>query len=235
MSAERCPLISEIVLFALAQHERAVRVRPQARVRENLPSRSIAVKRLQIGPLPGLRVTNECQHDVRKERPAAVERLAGTVTKPFARRHDSMTVSKAASECLSSLGKLSVSTCKSLTLAKFREGFQILCQTASYCNAKLVETTIPFTVANRVVHTLRFGKRQGCIPCRPVRELLDDALSVFGQAAVIETKDVNRGAGFGSIADCLNLTIKLESKELFACRLKRRYEFGAVVFPPIIL
>lgn len=111
----------------------------------------------------------------------------------------------------------------------------MLCQTASYCNAKLVEATIPFSVANRVAHTLRFGIGQGCIPCRSVRDLLDDALSVFGKAPVIETEDVNRGAGFGSIPDCLNLTIKLESKDLFASRLKWRYEFGAVVIPPIIL
>lgn len=98
VSAERCPLISEIVLFAMAQHERAVRVHPEARVPENLPSRSVAVKRLQLSQFFGRRVTNERQHGVRKDRPAAVEQLAGTVTKPIARRYDSMTVSKASSD-----------------------------------------------------------------------------------------------------------------------------------------
>ncbi len=111
----------------------------------------------------------------------------------------------------------------------------MLCQTASYCNAKLVEATIPFTVANRVAHTLRFGIRQGCIPRRSVDEFLNNALSVFGKTPVIETKDVNGRYGFVSIVNCLNLTIKLESKDLFAGRLKWRNEFGAIVIPPIVL
>ncbi len=52
---------------------------------------------------------------------------------------------------------------------------------------------------------------------------------------MIETEDDNRVFGFGSIIDCLNFTIKLESKDLFASRPKWGHEFGAIVFPPIIL
>ena len=52
---------------------------------------------------------------------------------------------------------------------------------------------------------------------------------------MIEPEDDNRGSGFGSIVDCFDLTIKLESKDLLADRLKRRHEFGTLVIPPIIL
>ena len=73
------------------------------------------------------------------------------------------------------------------------------------------------------------------MPRWPVDELFNDALSILGKTPVIETEHGDRGSGFGSIVDCLNLTIKLESKDLFASRLKRRHEFGAIVIPPIIL
>ena len=58
MSADRCSWISEWGLFAMAQSGRAVRVYPLTQVRENLPSLSIAVKRLQPGPFFGLSVTS---------------------------------------------------------------------------------------------------------------------------------------------------------------------------------
>ena len=77
MSAQCCTLISAMVLFAMAQRGRAVRVHPEARVRENLPSRSIAVKRLQLGPVFGLRITNERQHRVRKDRAFPIEAISG--------------------------------------------------------------------------------------------------------------------------------------------------------------
>lgn len=73
MSAERCSLISEMILFAMAQSGRAVPVHPLAKVRENLLSRSIAVLRLQFGPFPGRRVSNDRQYNVRKDRSLPVE------------------------------------------------------------------------------------------------------------------------------------------------------------------
>ena len=111
----------------------------------------------------------------------------------------------------------------------------MLCQNGTYCNAELVKITIPATIADPVAYTLRCGIRQWCIPCRPVDELLDNALSVFDETPVIQTEDLNRGSRIGSITDCLNLTIKPETKDSFARRLKRRYEFGTIVIPPIIL
>ena len=49
---------------------------------------------------------------------------------------------------------------------------------------------------------------------------------------MIETEDGNCGFGVGSIADCLNPAIKLESKDLLANRPKRRNEFSTIVLPP---
>ena len=59
MSAERRSLISEMVLFAMALSERAIRVHPLAQIRENLLSSSITVERLQPRPFLGLSLVNK--------------------------------------------------------------------------------------------------------------------------------------------------------------------------------
>ena len=67
-----------VALEAVAQRrERAVGVHPLAQVAEDLLAGLLAVQRLQLGPLLRLRVADEGEHGLGKDRPLAVEALAG--------------------------------------------------------------------------------------------------------------------------------------------------------------
>src|SRR2546426_7331910 len=146
-----------------------------------------------------------------------------------------MTVSKAVSECLASLGTSAVPPCPFPALAEHPEGSQMRFECVSYRNTELIEATVPVSTADRLSCTPSIGGRHRVIPSRPVDELLDDSLPVLGQTAVIESEDVNRRPGSGVIADYCNLAIEIESKATFASRLKRGHEFGAIVLPPAVL
>ena len=75
---EKCGIQrASVALEPMAQRsERSVRVHPLAKVIDNLVTGSIAVKRLQPGPVSGLRVANERQHRVRKDRAFPIETIS---------------------------------------------------------------------------------------------------------------------------------------------------------------
>ena len=67
-----------VALEAVAQRrERAVRVHPLAQVAEDLLAGLVPVQRLQLGPLLRLRLADEGEHRLGKDRALAVEALAG--------------------------------------------------------------------------------------------------------------------------------------------------------------
>ena len=67
-----------VALEAVAQRgERPVCVHPLAQVHEHLLTRLRAMQGLELGPFRGLRLADELEHDLRKDRALAVETLAG--------------------------------------------------------------------------------------------------------------------------------------------------------------
>src|SRR5207249_787768 len=122
------------------------------------------------------------------------------------------------------LGISACPPCRSPSLHESANGLHVRFECVSDCDAELIKETLPISIANDLQGALRIGGRQRVIPLRAVDELLDDALPILGETLVVEREDPNRCQRSGMVGHCRNFPSEIETKAVFAHRMKRRHK-----------